>query len=226
MKPKIIRPLASFAVIVFAQTLLLLGMTVSSLAAADSNSTKELHWGAEVAGLQMAAQADLPAGVIHCWIRNAENHTVTYNSYNLGNWGYVGIEMQDIRGTWRRLDRKPDSMRLYQGVGPTERDIASLAPLHVIPPCYSERSGLVGAAPAAAHLGATLVLDLGDFQWSENILQLTKIEIRGVQSLAGPGMPNGVDGSYSPMFDIRSPTLRLDGAVLRTLLEKLVHDQK
>jgi hypothetical protein len=199
-------------------------LTGLGVVSADSVTAKKLRWGEPVAGLQMAAMVEVPAGAVHCWIRNADNHTVTYNSYNLGDWSYVGIEVQDTRGIWTRLDRKPDSMRIYQGVGPTEHDIVSLAPLHVIPTCHSERSNVAGAVPAPANLGATLVLDLGDFKWPENILQQTKIEIRCVQGLAGPGMSNGVDGSYSPMFGIRSSTLQLDGATMRSFLDQYHRD--
>src|SRR5271170_3621086 len=64
----------------------------------------ELQWGEPVAGLEMAAITEPTAGVIHCWIRNAESREITYNNYTLGEWEYVGIEVRDSHGAWTPLE--------------------------------------------------------------------------------------------------------------------------
>jgi hypothetical protein len=99
-------------------------------------------------------------------------------------------------------------------VGPGERDIKHLSPFQVITDGYAGGFGLVSLRPPApAKLGATLVLNLWDFQWSESLLRQDAIEVRLVQWLDGPGLE-----TPGPIA-IRSPMLQLDGRTVRKFLE-------
>jgi hypothetical protein len=197
-------------------------------ALADSAPPNGLHWGDPVAGLQMAVVPDLPAGAVHCWIRNAENHAVSFDQYYL-QWEYNGIEVQDPTGSWTNLARTHLEMRIYEGVGTDGRWVEELPPHQVItnkgPDGFQERGPLFvprsTGFPAPAKLGATLVLDLGDFQWPEQVLRQAVIEVRVMQDLRVPGMEakDPEPGTSLTPTVVHSPVIQLDGAKMRSFLE-------
>jgi hypothetical protein len=215
MKPKLILCLA----------LLVQGAIGTGIASADSGNMKELQWGKPVAGLQMAAIAELPADAFYCWIRNAESHAITYNGYCL-NEGNLGIEVHDPSGSWSRLVLLYPDYYPAEGVGPTERDKAVLLSHQIIVdkgirlPDEFIRSTDV---PASEKLGATLKVYVAPYVWPQTVLKQAQIEVRLSLSLADSGInaPSaGPNTGYEPKITIYSPVFHLDGATMRSLLER------
>jgi serine/threonine protein kinase len=197
-------------------------LTKSSVGVTDSIAAKAPFGGEVVAGLQITAKAEFPAGVIHYWIRNAEDHEITYNRYGLGNWECIGLEVQDPTGSWTQLNRDPSGERATEGLGPNQRGIEKLPAHQVIKNNYPEIAlGALGSLrlenlPVPTNLKATAMVDLGDFQWPESILQQSSIAVRIVQS-----MPGTSDEDFSDLASdaIRSPPIQLDGGTMRNFLE-------
>lgn len=187
----------------------------------------ELRWGEVTDGLQIALIPETNAGAVHCWIRNALPKTISYNSYMLGDPDCVSIEVRN-GDEWRRLERAKSAMRSCKGIGPSEQTFCKLDPWQSIkeevpmlnftrftPTPINENSFTLQMRKEFPHpsmLKATLLVDLGDFEWPENALK-GPLEIRISQRLFGPG--------HNKEITVQSLPTRLDGAVLQRFIEVL-----
>lgn len=193
-------------------------------------SNEELRWGEMVDGLQFAAVIQPGSGFVHCWMRNGSDAEITYNRYCLGYFASSGIEVRD-GAEWVRLPRVPAGLRYYKGAGPSSGSMSRLAPQEIARRGgiavvsaearrdYSRATSSNGTTtvPKRADLpwfddvGATIVVDLLDFEWPADALW-NEIELRVVQELSGPG--------HDAPITIRSPTVRMSGTEIGELLER------
>lgn len=164
-------------------------------------------WGDISQGLQMATYADVDGALIYVWIRNAMSRTVKYNTYYLGYFDYVHLEIKQA-GYWQRLKRRPDPIRFYAGAGPDESDDRLLESMQLIStaakglvierfrsietrehldPQMAAKGFTVAAYAYRDDLSrpflpnTTYMVDLADFAWPAEFLKGEKLTLRVVQ---------------------------------------------
>ena len=106
------------------------GCSAKQEPAVEPINTNDVRWGEVTNGLQMGIVVEPSFGVVQCWLRNGETNEVAYNSWSLGYWECIGLELRD--GTnWLRLARSP-ALRGYEGIGPSIGKVIRLKPGEVI----------------------------------------------------------------------------------------------
>ncbi len=221
------------------------GCSAKQEPAVEPINTNDVRWGEVTNGLQMGIVVEPSFGVVQCWLRNGETNEVAYNSWSLGYWECIGLELRD--GTnWLRLARSP-ALRGYEGIGPSIGKVIRLKPGEVIVSqsiwfSFAERRygpwvtnatethrnlRPTPAAQVPASRGATFFVDLLDFTWPPAALHQPKREIRVCHYFA-PCQESGSfapgDASYargSAGFTVYSPVFILDGTAVESLLDQL-----
>lgn len=95
MKPELIPGLA----LVLSGMLLAIPLTASQL---DAANDKNLHWGEQVGGFQLAAMVDMTNAVVHCWIRNATTNEVEYPSFDFGYREFISLDFF-VKSNWESI---------------------------------------------------------------------------------------------------------------------------
>jgi len=184
--------------------------------------------GEVVAGLQLTAKEEFPAGVVHFWIRNAEDHEITYNRWGVRYAQAVRLEVQEPAGHWIPVKLNPSAELLVDNIGPVLEDNVKLAAHQVIRTDRPRVGPYLGFghkdAPAPASWGATKIIDLAVFQWPENVLRQSTIAIRVVQEMPeihadGSSGVAGILFADEVEHTLLSPTIQLDGAKMRSFLQ-------
>lgn len=213
------------------------------VAVESSPSTNELKWGEPVGELQMSGFLEKDALAVHCWIRNAGTKAITYNDYCLGYCASVVV--MDKNGT-RGLTRGPE-MRPLLSAGPSPYDNKQLGPSGFIPRGrgYSEnyssvRNGKwllntnapessagqggnqeVLRPPSMWHdQGATIVVDLLDFQWPDDLLTNADLTLTITQCFP-PVLTNYYQSILSPQqpwFSVTTQPIHIDGKRVGAIL--------
>ena len=161
---------------------------------------KNLRWGPQHKGLQMAAWPSPVRPVVFLAIRNASWRTIHYCDYLLGYHEVVRLyARRKGEAEWVRVPLKPDSYRAYVGVllcGPHD----SLGPGREMPPGAS--SITAGAPEVKRKYTFTEHLTAYDFpeHWAG------KVECKITQSLFGGRHKDAWQGEVeSPAFEISLP---------------------
>jgi len=201
----------------------------SSGAAPVRAAVKAPVGGEAINGLRLTAKEEFPAGVVHCWIKNVEDHAITYNRFavDVDCLSCYDLEVQDSAGAWARLDGEGS----LNGIGPRPKDIKRLPAHKVIKTDDPEVIGnewafafVTPRPPKPANWGATNIVDLVIFRWPESVLRQAKITIR--VALWMPHPSSDFSSSDVERDTLRSPAIEIDGAKLRRYLARVSPDER
>jgi len=161
---------------------------------------KNLRWGAEQNGLQMAAWPSPVRPVVFCAIRNASERTIHYCDYLLGYHETVNLyARQKGESEWRAISLRPNPYRAYIGVLLCSGN-DSLAPGREMAPNWMGDPGLAPKVTRQYTFTESLTAYEFPAHWEG------KVECKITQQLFGGRHKDSWNGQVeSPIFEINLP---------------------